>query len=364
MRTYLVTSLFVLLVFLVSGQSLIPVVFAADGLNPGILPAPNWDRRLAMEVAFTADIQQETDRLLNLVTGDDVAASVQSLNRLATRPDWSQPARDAAIYEFMNRLRSLPPFSVDPEILDFLHNYQPQVRIAHQESFTTGVPLFPIRAAAAGLVNQWTRQQAEIDAAELLRRDPEELLSIYAANPDINIRSGIEAAVSDAPGQSLLALLDHGVPLLPGYPELTGLLGKTAIASGDPQSVSDVFNYGSGHQLVELSRLAGRRFSAVELGEILLSAIKSAPPVNAAIAIAGMTPYSIQQQAVGAAVLNKLDDPTLGSTAALALASWGSDQQRAALKARADSAPSSLAAKRAQTALSLESTSTRRGLQR
>ena len=45
MRTYLVTSLFVLLVFLVSGQSVIPVALAADGLNPESLLVPNWDRR-------------------------------------------------------------------------------------------------------------------------------------------------------------------------------------------------------------------------------------------------------------------------------------------------------------------------------
>ena len=342
-------------IFLFSPAS---IVFA-DGSGDPSLAEPNWDRRLALQAAGVNKSHREATRLISLVDKADSTAVMRALTQLAARTEWSHPAREAAIYEFTQKLRYLTPFVVDSAVLDFLLEYQVNVRVAHQESFTTGVPLFPIRSAAAGLVNQWTRQIAQEEAILILQKNPKALLNAYIANSHLAVRAGIESTIQGASSDSLMVLLNMGIPLLGEYPELTGLLGKTALESGDLQSVKDIFVFGKGSSLVELSRQVGQRFSSSETGDILLSALENAPPPTASIVVAGLAPYSIQQDSVAKALFNKLDDPALGSTVALTLAMWGNDQQIQALRNAAEKAPSSLAAKRAQTALSLESTITR-----
>jgi hypothetical protein len=263
----------------------------------------------------------------------------------------SEPAREAVLLRFTNQLRGLPPFSIDTAVLDFLLNYQNQTLVAHEESIGMAVPLFPIRAAAHGLVFQWTRQQAALDAATLMTGQPKQIVDVYAANTDRNIRSGIEAAIGQADPETLQSMLDYGMPLLSVNSGLTALLGKSAMELGDVQAVSEVFIQGGGHELVEISRLAGQRFSNPDLGNILLMTIDAAPASTAALLIAEMAPYSIVQQEVSEALLQKLGDAELGSAAALALGRWGSAQQREALAATVAKDPSSLAAKRAQRAL-------------
>jgi hypothetical protein len=341
------------LFFLLSSLAL--NVFASDRGSHS-LAAPNWDHRLALQSAGVSRSSLEADRLISLVGNTDGRALVAALNHLAKRTDWSQPAREATLYNFARGLRQLEPFAVDAAVLDFLLEYQVNVLVAHEESFTTGVPLFPIRTEAAGVINQWTRQVALEEATYVIQQNPEELLSTYIANPHRAVRAGIEASIQSASFESLMILINQGLPLLNEYPELTGLLGKAALQSGDLQSVKSVFAAGKGSSLVELSRQVGRHFSSSDAGDILLSTLEQAPPATAAIVIATLAPYSIQQDSVGEALLSKLDDPALGSTAALSLATWGSEQQIQKLRNVAEKAPSSVAAKRAQTALSLEPT--------
>jgi hypothetical protein len=159
-------------------------------------------------------------------------------------------------------------------------------------------------------------------------------------------------------------MLDYGMPLLSVNPGLTALLGKSAMELGDVQAVSEVFIQGGGHELVEISRLAGQRFSNPDLGNILLMTIDAAPASTAALLIAEMAPYSIDQQEVSEALLQKLGDAELGSAAALALGRWGSARQREALAATVAKDPSSLAAKRAQRALSVNVSVSGGGLRR
>ncbi len=144
--------------------------------------------------------------------------------------------------------------------------YQNQVLVAHEESGSTAVPLYPIRASAQGLVNLWTRQAVAVDAADLLQREPERLLELYAANGDLNIRAGIESAIPDASPDAMQILLDAGMPRLSAEPGLTGLMGKLAVESGNLQALSDVFVHGAGSALVELGRQADTTIPRLETG--------------------------------------------------------------------------------------------------
>lgn len=350
MRRSRISATFIFLLYLL----LSPVIHAADAHEQILLwQEPNWDRELAVLAAARVNSSAETEHLFELASAPSGTETLDALTRLASRPDWPAPAIEAALLRFTNQLRQLPPFSVDPAVLDFLQRYRNLTLVADAESSRLGVPLYPIRSAASGLLHYWTRQQAARDAAALLRQDPQQLLSVYISNPDVNVRAGIEAALSTAGRPDLRALLEHGLPRLSGPAELTGLLGKSAIYLGDIDIASDILIRGRGHSLTEITRLASRRFVKTELGEILLSGIGAAPASTAAMLIAELAPYCIDLRDISSALMNALEHPELGSTAALSLAQWGSDQQREALRALAARDQSSLAAKRAQTALSL-----------
>lgn len=352
-------SVIVIVLFL----SLLPLSSFAAGASPEQTSArgPTWDRDLAMRASKQQDTRAEADRLVQLATHSKGATTLRALNELAGRSQWTEPAREAVLYRFTKQLRELPPFSVDAAVLEFLLAYQNRVLVAHEEPSAVAVPLFPIRATAQGLINQWVQQQSAVDAAELIAADPQQLLSTYANAVDPNVRAGIERAVGNADRKVLQNMLDLGLPQLVDNPGLTGLLGKTALEAGDLQAMTDVFIHGSSAPLVELSRQASRRFSDAELGKLLLQTMDVAPATTAAVLIAQLSPRSMRREDVGNAIIQKIGDPILGSTAALAVVKWGTDQQLAQLEAVAAGDPSSLTSKRARTALSTEPESRQRG---
>ncbi len=294
------------------------VLFADENTQIPTWPEPNWDRDLALQAAARSDTAAEADRLFNLSQKSTGPETMEALIAFTSRSDWPAPAREATIYRFMSSLRDLPPFSIDSGVVEFLLGYENQVLVAHEESGTTAVPLYPIRASARGLVNQWTRQAVAADAADLLRNAPEQLLELYAANEDPNVRAGIESAVSNASQDAIQTLLDSGMPLLSAEPGLTGLMGKLAVESGNLQALSEVFVYGAGSALVELGRQAVKRFPASGLDALLASTENRASASTAAMLSAELAPHNrnrldlarsqLQQQADPGSQLNANDE--------------------------------------------------------
>ena len=334
--------------------ALLPADLSAENSIGGLpWPTPNWDRELALLAAEQLNTDPEFDRLYSLARQTAGPELLQALTALAARPDWPAPAREAVLLQFTHQLRQLPPFSVDKAVFDFLDSYQSQTLVAHESIPGLGVTLFPIRATAAGVTHYWTRQQAALEATMLVAKDPLRLMETYANSQNVNIRAGIEDSVTAANRSDIQALLDFALPQLSGKPHLTGLLGKSAVAIGNRQAVADVLIHGAGYMLVEVTRQASQQFTTAELGDLLLSAIDSASPSTAALVIGVLAPYSIAQLDVSAALMGSLNHPDLGSAAALALAQWGSGEQREVLEAIATQDPLSLAAKRVKAALAL-----------
>lgn len=160
------TTVTALLIILLSGFQA-PSVSAADpDLQTPLLQEPNWDRDLALKAASEQDVASEATHLMQLASQADATVMVNALSKVGARSDWPEPAREATLYRFIQALRELPPFSVDSAVLEFLLGYQNKTLVAHEEVRDMGVPLYPIRAAAHGLVNQWKRQQAATNAEE------------------------------------------------------------------------------------------------------------------------------------------------------------------------------------------------------
>ncbi|HMB60631.1 MAG TPA: hypothetical protein VKN35_12025, partial [Xanthomonadales bacterium] len=303
MRKSTRVSRVLLSLYLAWGSTIFTAAFAGQGYGGENLKSPNWDRHLALGAVSMPDVRREASRMIDLTLTGSESELLDEMNELATMSGWAQPEAEAVIYEFIRQLRPLPPYSVNQAVVDFVVNYQPQVLVPHEESMSMGVPLFPIRAAAAGLVNQWTREQAEMDARILLVKRPSELLAAYADSADPNNRAGIESSLADADPAHLDYLLQLGLPLLAEYPGLTSLLGKAAIVTGNVQSISEVIALGSGYQVVDLSRSLKQGFSSDELAFVLLETLESAPQSNASVVLAELAPFSIQEAGVGETLL-------------------------------------------------------------
>jgi hypothetical protein len=321
--------------------------------NSSVWQRPNWDRELALLTASLSDTASEADRLTALLQNASTDASMQALVQLLTRTDWSLPAREASLFQFTNQLRQLPPFSVDASVMGFLAGYSSQTLVPHEESWGYGVPLYPISAAAQGVINQWTRQQAGVDAADLLTRQAKQVVDLYIETGEYNLRAGIEDALANAQPAVLRMVLDYALPQLAANPDLTGLTGKAALHLADTRALSQVMTEGRGHMLVEITRQAGKTLPSAGLGSLLLSSIESAPASTSAMMIAEWAPQTVRQQKVGKVLMQKLEHPELGSTVALALVQWGSEQQLEALLSRAMADDTTVAAKRVQSALSI-----------
>jgi hypothetical protein len=315
---------------------------------------PNWDRDLALLAASKVETGVEIERLIALVSQADKRQALDALEDLAARPDWPAPAREAALFSITNRLRELSPFSVDEVVLQFLREHQNLVWVAHLEAPDLAVPLYPIRSAAQGLINHWTRQRAAREAALILASNPAKLVDIHAESSSMSIRAGIETSLIGADPGQLRAALDYGLPLLAQLPELTGLLGKMAVQLDNPEAVAQVLIDGAGGSLVEVCRLARQRFTRQDQGKLLLAVIDTAPAATASLAIAELAPGSLMTGQISKALLDMLEHPDLGSAAALALVRWGSHQQRESLRAKMTQSSSGLAARRLRLAFALD----------
>jgi hypothetical protein len=314
-------------------------------------PTPNWDRDLALIAVDRIDTTAETDHLLRLASQRH-PGTLELLTTMADSTDWPAPVRDAALFRFTAQLRSLPAYSVDTAVIDFLQNYQSATLVLHPESRQLAVPLYPVSSAAQGLVNQWIRNRSLADAASLIRQDPGQLIERYLDARDTNIRAGIESSLFTVGVTELQELLNHGLPLLSASSELTGLLGTAAALAGDSRGLAEVLIQGRGPALPAAIRLAGNRLSPEQLGELLINGIDAAPAATAALIIAEFAPQTAVQESIGDALLQTVRHPLLGSGAALALARWGTESQREQLMAMATDS-SNLTAKRIETALNV-----------
>jgi hypothetical protein len=284
---------------------------------------PNWDRMLALKTAAAEtrmgnDALQRAEWFKALREGDHDAL-LHSLREFSAAGDLSAPAREQQLLLFTVALADFPAQQVPAPLLEFLAGYSPQTLVAHEESDDTAVALFNIPAAAQGVQYELTRQRAESHAAAMLARPAEEWIRNYLSAPTA-ARSGFLAALDFASGAQLLALDRNARDLLGTEPDLTAVAGRTALATGDVQSIHHVLESGSGSDVTSMLRAVAGVLPSGDRAELLLASIESAPAQNAALAIALLSPGLQAEPVVTSALFDLLEDPQLGSAAALALA--------------------------------------------
>lgn len=321
----------------------------AFAVNPA--PATRWDRQSAMAAVRSADIKIVVNEIGNTASLADGNATLKSLQRLENRSDLPLPAREAALYEFTRSLAQLPRSAVAVEVMEHLKNYQAQALVPDEDHGQTLIPLFNIRGAATGIENGWQRTEFAFEAIEKLETNPEALVSAYAESSNPNQRRGYLDALRQARIDDVETLQNVALAQFDREPGLTRLLGLTCVITTDQIAIQQLLVYGRGAGLSATFRQLDERLPASDTAALLSYAIQYAPPENASLAIAAWFPRLRHQAAMRDLLLDQLADPSLGSTAALALAKSPDIQTIKLLQDTAGG--SSVAARRAQMALSM-----------
>jgi hypothetical protein len=321
-------------------------VFAAD-------PSASlqWDRGDAMAAANSVNIDRAVFEIANVSALANAEATLEKLNQLETRSDWPMPAREAALYEFTLSLAELPRTAVAPEVMQHLHDYQVRTLVPDADHGATLVPLFNIRGAAAGVENNWQRKEFAIEAIALIRTNPATLVNAYAQSTNHNQRSGYLDSLRQADMADVAGAQQAALAKFEQTPELTAVIGLTAVLTADPSAVRQLLVNGNGAGLSATLRQLAEQLPAAEIEDLLTYAIIEAPAANASLAIAAWWPGLKHVATVRDLLLEQLADPALGSAAALALAQSPDVQTVKLLQQTA--AGNTLAARRAQLALAI-----------
>jgi hypothetical protein len=319
-------------------------------------PAPNWQIDEA-KVAAKSALTSQSSAQLNEVLQHQPDALVQAFETLAARSDLSWPIREAALMEFLNALASMQREQIPQDALAYLTRWQSKTRVPHEEMATLGAPLYDIAARAQGLQNLWRREAAMEAATAALKRGPVEFLTDWALQSEAATRAGFLDALdhSDRPTQSaVLAATDGTLHTHPDYAEVAA---RSALALRDLDAMRKLIVQGAGADTQALLRTCAAQLNADELHALLLRLRRDATDADVALAIGLWSSKLAGNAQAEALLLDLLGDPTLGSSAALALAQGSSSATRAELQSLAAAPDTSVRAARARLALQLDQVS-------
>ena len=315
-----------------------------------IMPEPNWDRSLALQTIRQTDAKATLKPLYQLARSGRNQELLNSLSAIGQDPGLPGPTRDYLLFSFTLGLGDLDVNAVGPEVLNFLSAYEVRTLVAHDDHPRMAVPMFNVRAAAAGVRNRWDRQQAAVLAESLLSEPANRWITSYlTASPAA--RSGFVDALEFATSGQLSELGWSALPLLDKKPELTLVAARAGMDSGDYELLWRSISLGDGPDLSRILETASRKLSDEESARLLDQALRMGSDTKAALAIAHLAPARLDDSAVREVLFNTLADQNLGAAAALVLGASGDPEIQARLNEIA-SKKDGLARQRAALAVS------------
>ena len=302
-------------------QTLAMLIFAFPSMplhSQITMPEPNWDRAAAVETirkAPTQDMLKPLYRLARAGSNDELLDSLSSIEQNPGLPD---PVRDYLVFSFTLGLSDLDARSVNPAVLEFLSSYEARTLVSDSDHPQMVVPLFNIRAAAAGVRNRWDRQLASARAENLFEEKPELWISSYLAAGQAGRRGFVDAMDFASPGQ-LGRLGWSAVAQLDVKPELTLVAARAGLNSGDFELLRQSISRGEGPGLATALAAASDKLSAEESIELLDYTLQLGSDKKAALAIAQLAPARLDDPAVREMMFSTLADRNLGAAAAMVL---------------------------------------------
>lgn len=305
---------------------------------PGI-PAPNWDRELAMQTAAMGADESRLQHWFSLARGglrDPLLSAIREFGQTASL---SSPVREYALWRFVQGLADFPPALLPEEVLEYLATRPLQTWVSHEESADTAVPLFNIPAAVKGLRNSADAQVAESRAIQTLAGisahtggvKAGQWIEAYIAGTEPE-RRGYLNALTDITMEQAEQLGAAAQGRMAENAALVAVAGRSALANQDREALEQILHTGRGPEVARILRASRMSLSRPDQVLLLLDCMQSAPAENAALAIALLAPDLQDNQDVTASLFDLLEDPALGSSAALALAQYPDPAVRQSLK--------------------------------
>lgn len=314
------------------------------------MPEPNWDRSVALRAIDKDDTQAALKPLFQLARAGSNQELLDALSVIAQDPGIPAPAKDYTVFSFTLGLSDLDVNAVSPKVLDFLSTYEAQTLVAHDDHPSVVMPLFNVQAAAAGVQNNWDRQQAATRATSLLQEHPDQWVSSYLAASQAERRGFVDSLDSAPPGQ-LRELGWSALTQLDEKPELTLVTASAGMNSGDFELLQQSISRGDGPGLSKALKTASRELSVEENINLLEHSLQLGSDTKAALAIAQLAPALLDEPAVRKILFGTLADRNLGAAAALVLGASSNPEIQAQLSDIA-SKGGGLARQRAELAIS------------
>lgn len=318
----------------------------------GQLPAQesNWDRISALEVVRNSDTSDNLKHLFQLARAGKNTELLQSLSEIGQDSGLPAPVRDYLAFSFTLGLSDLEPDAVNSGVLDYLSNYRARTLVTHYDHPEMTTPLFNVRAAAAGVRNQWARKHAFIRAENLNPDAPNQWIEAYLNADPAERRGFVDTLDFALPGQlhdlgsSALALLDE-------HPELTLVATRASLNSGDINLLQQSISRGKGPALSKVLKAAAIELNAEDAIGLLDHCLRYCSDTSAALAIAHLAPAQLHESKIREMLFDTLGNRDLGAAAALVLGGSKDPQIHSRLGEIASN-KDSLTTKRAKLAVS------------
>jgi len=313
------------------------------------MPEPNWDRARALQTIDKTDSQARLKPLFQLARTGRNAELLGALSAIGLDFTMAAPAKDYLVFSFTLGLSDLDADAVNSEVLEFLSHYKARTLVGHADHADTAVPLFNVRAAAAGVQNRWGRQKAAARAEALLQGPADEWVLAYLT-ADPTGRRGFNDSLGFATPDQLRVLGQAALSQLDEHPELTQVTALTAMETGDTELLNQAITKGGGPELSRILEAASRKLSIDDRIDLLGHSMEQSSDTKAALAVAHLAPSLLDEPMVREMLFSTLADRKLGAAAALVLGASADPEIKTRLSEIA-SAKSGLEGQRAALAI-------------
>ena len=284
------------------------------------MPAPNETRERAMESVRQADTGPALAHLLELARQGQEQVLLEQLRRHEAIGEWSPPARDALLHAFAVTLGDLHAGTVGPAVFEFLDSVEPLTRVPHFDHPQVGVPLYNIRAAAAGSRNRWMYDEARTRSARMLSQgETPAWLETFRAQPRTG-RQGMVDSLADVNPDQSLAIGKAAIAGIEDDPALTAVVIRSAFLAQDFTLFKSAVLNGSGPDLAPALGAFSTAFTAQEAVVLARESIAVAPPATSALVLAQLAHQLATDSQMVELLFETLSHHELGAAAAMTLA--------------------------------------------
>ncbi|MCF6226829.1 MAG: hypothetical protein L3J22_11100 [Xanthomonadales bacterium] len=287
------------------------------------------DRVTAMQALDRELGTQLAENLIQKLASKNASQSLiivdEFAQQLAQQPTLNIITLEYAYFKLAEHARIYQGTELDPVVLDFLIAYRSRAQVIHPESRGSSLPVFSIRATAAGARRLQQRESALLTASKL-QNQPTAFLQHYLSVPPVSQSALRGAAITLTPAlqKQLLALslqqLKPSVGNNNKQAGLTMLLTALAFEQSDFGTLKSLVNQATNQQLPSILKQISNTLPATQAKALLYQATLGDPEI-AAIAIHYLSNFSATDSTIHTDMLNWLSEPKLAAAAALALSS-------------------------------------------